>query len=61
MDINKAIEMLTEYVMMDRKARLQGNYSKELDAFMEERCTAIETLIEHVEYIEENKCVKNDV
>jgi len=47
MDKAEAIEILKEYIILDREIR-EGNAESDFENFCEEKCVAIETLIERV-------------
>ena len=46
-NVDKAIEILTEYVKLDRSIR-EGNTESDYSKFCEEKCEAIESLIEYI-------------
>ena len=47
MNIDKAIEILKDYVELDRSIR-EGNNEGDFNSFCEEKCEAIESLIEYI-------------
>lgn len=49
MEIDKAIEILTEYIKLDRDLRDVKDYSIDFDKFCEEKCIAIERVLNEVE------------
>lgn len=48
MEIKKAIEILEEYVELDRSCRETIDYSSEFDKFCEEKCLAIEIILNEI-------------
>lgn len=49
MELTKAIEILKEYVKLDRDLRDVKDYSNDFDKFCEEKCIAIETVLQELE------------
>lgn len=49
MEIKQAIKILKEYVKIDREVRETEDCSNDFDKFCEEKCIAIEALINFVE------------
>lgn len=48
MELNKAIEILEEYVELDRGCRETNNHSSDFDKFCEEKCLAIESALNEI-------------
>lgn len=46
MELNEAMRILQEYVKIDRETRETESCSNDFDQFCEEKCIAIETLID---------------
>lgn len=55
MELNNAVDILKEYVKLDREMRETEDYSNDFDKFCEEKCVAIETLLNFVEKNLSNK------
>lgn len=49
MDLKKAIEILKEFVEIDRRLRAENEYTNDYDSFCEERCIAIDTALDYIE------------
>lgn len=47
MNVDKAIEILKDYVELDRQIR-EGDTEGDFNSFCEEKCEAIESLIEYI-------------
>lgn len=48
MKLQQAIAILEEYITLDRETRETEDYSNDFDKFCEEKCKAIETILNHV-------------
>ena len=48
MNLEQAIKILEEYVTLDRETRETEDYSNDFDKFCEEKCIAIETVLNHI-------------
>lgn len=56
MNLQQAIAILEEYIALDRETRETEDYSNDFDKFCEEKCKAIETILNHVkERMNENE------
>ena len=48
MEVQKAIEILEEYIELDRSCRETNDYSSDFDKFCEEKCLAMETVLNEI-------------
>lgn len=48
MEINEAIDILREYVALDRETRETEGCSSDFNKFCEEKCVAIETVVDFI-------------
>ena len=58
MNIDEAIELLQDYIKADREIR-EGDTESDYSKFCEEKCEAIESLIEYVHSTQNNKPLTN--